>query len=247
MKITFIGSSHGMPMPGRFCQCILIQAGENAYLVDAGGPAINWMVNNNFEKDKLKAVFVTHLHGDHTNGLLDLADLATWCYRTMDFDIYLPEKRGIQPFEAMLAMNNINSDVYPNNRIRFNTVEKPLVYNDGTITVTAYPTDHMHDGTLPAYGYAIEGDGKKIYISGDLHGSLRDFPEIVNQTELDAFIVECAHFPFPELAKKLENCKAKKVLITHVHPQSKFDEIDEYIKTARVETIAVNDNDSFAV
>ena len=33
----------------------------------------------------------------------------------------------------------------------------------------------------------------------------------------------------------------------YVHPQSKFDEIKEYIKTAKVETVAVNDNDSFVV
>lgn len=247
MKITFIGSSHGMPMPHRNCQCIMIEAGQKAYLVDVGGPAINWMVDNNFEKEKLKAVFVTHMHGDHTNDLLNLTDLATWCYRTMDFDVFLPEQRGIAPFEAMLKMNNINSDVYPNDRIRFKAIENKNVYEDDTIKVTAYPTEHMHNGTLPAYGYLIESMGKKVYISGDLHGTLRDYPEITNQIELDAFIVECAHFPFPELQKRLENTKAKNVLITHVHPQSKFDEINEYIKTAKVETVAVNDNDWFEI
>ena len=29
MKITIIGSSHGIPEPTRFCTCILVEAGNN--------------------------------------------------------------------------------------------------------------------------------------------------------------------------------------------------------------------------
>ena len=38
MKIKFLGTSHGVPMPGRYYQSFLIEAGENAYLVDAELP-----------------------------------------------------------------------------------------------------------------------------------------------------------------------------------------------------------------
>ena len=40
MKITFIGSSHGVPEPGRKCACFLLEAGENVYFVDMGTDGI---------------------------------------------------------------------------------------------------------------------------------------------------------------------------------------------------------------
>ena len=249
MKITFIGSSHGMPMKGRFCQCMLVEVGEKAYMIDCGAMSVHWMVNHDFDKSKLKAVFITHLHGDHVNGLTELCDLATWCYnKIMDFDVYLPEKRGVDAFDTMLKCVLGDSGIYPSDRIRLKTIEKPEVYQDDTVKITAYPTLHMQHGKYPAYGYLIEGEGKKLYISGDLVGQdIDDYPEIADTTELDCFVVECAHFPFASLQKRLDNTKAKKVLITHVHPQSQFDAINEYIKIAKTEVIAVNDNDCIEI
>lgn len=34
MKITFIGSSHGVPEPHRKCSCIMIEIGEQVYFID---------------------------------------------------------------------------------------------------------------------------------------------------------------------------------------------------------------------
>ena len=41
MKITFIGSSHGVPEAHRKCTCIMIEVGENVYFVDMGTSAID--------------------------------------------------------------------------------------------------------------------------------------------------------------------------------------------------------------
>ena len=41
MKITFLGSSHGVPEAHRKCSCIMIEVGENIYFVDMGTPTID--------------------------------------------------------------------------------------------------------------------------------------------------------------------------------------------------------------
>ena len=40
MKLTFIGSSHGIPEPHRKCSCLMVEAGKNIYFVDMGTNAL---------------------------------------------------------------------------------------------------------------------------------------------------------------------------------------------------------------
>ena len=41
MKITFLGTSHGVPEANRKCSCIMIEVGENIYFVDMGMPVVD--------------------------------------------------------------------------------------------------------------------------------------------------------------------------------------------------------------
>ncbi|MBQ4607246.1 MAG: MBL fold metallo-hydrolase, partial [Clostridia bacterium] len=63
-----------------------------AYLVDAGAPVLDILVNAGYDLTKLKAVFITHLHGDHMNGLHDIINLAA--YYNIRCTIWLSEQRG---------------------------------------------------------------------------------------------------------------------------------------------------------
>ena len=53
------------------------------------------LINEGQDLGKIKAVFVTHMHSDHMNGLTDMIGLATWYYEDMSCEVYLPEQRGI--------------------------------------------------------------------------------------------------------------------------------------------------------
>ena len=64
MKITFLGTSHGVPSEERYCQSMLLEIGENAYLIDAGAPVMNILLRRHFDLNRLKAIFLTHMHGD---------------------------------------------------------------------------------------------------------------------------------------------------------------------------------------
>ena len=73
IRITFLGTSHGVPEKDRFCSSTLIEIGDDRYLVDMGGPVTETLIRRDIPLETIKAVFITHPHGDHTNGLIGFA------------------------------------------------------------------------------------------------------------------------------------------------------------------------------
>ena len=77
MKIRFLGTSYGAPAPGRHQQNLLLETESGRdYLVDAGAPVLDILAGEGYDFSRLKAIFITHLHGDHMNGLADILNLA---------------------------------------------------------------------------------------------------------------------------------------------------------------------------
>ena len=92
MKITFLGTSHGVPGADRYCSSALVECGDNAYLIDGGAPVADLLIRYGVPYEKLKAVFTTHIHSDHTIGLLHLMSLSSWKFKESSYDLYLTEQ-----------------------------------------------------------------------------------------------------------------------------------------------------------
>ena len=242
MKIHFLGTSHGVPMSNRHYQSILIETIEGIYLVDAGAPVMDCLINNGYNLTRLKAVFVTHVHQDHMLGLVDVVNLASWYYKDMSFEVYMPEQRGVDAVEGFceVLLQHKTSE-----KISYNIVKEGTIFDNGNLRITAVSTDHMDATTDIAYGYLIEAEGKRIYITGDMHRTLKDFPNELLAQPTDLVISECAHFPAEDLIKKLDGVNAGKVMIVHVFPIDKYDVLREYGKRSAVELIFPNDGDEY--
>ena len=225
MKITFLGTSHGVPAADRYCSSTLIEVNGSHYLIDAGAPVIDLLLDRGIDLNSVKSVFTTHFHGDHVDGVLSLADLFTWYYRETSVDIYLTEEKGIHLFTEMLnAIIGSTDDA----RVRFRLMTADTVYEDENIRVTPYPTQHMAGVGRPAYSYLVEAEGKKVLFSGDLSYMLerKDFPAYALENEVDLMVCEMAHFGVPEVSPYLMKCKAKELLFNHVYPLHKLDQIN---------------------
>ena len=224
MKITFLGTSHGVPAADRYCSSAMIETGGKIYLIDAGAPVIDLLLRKGADLNAVKAVFTTHLHGDHVFGAIQMASLFNWYFKTTDADFYLTEQAGIDVIGK--TIETIDGALCE--RVRLKLMDEKTVYEDGSIRVTPFPTQHLAHAGRPAYSYLIEAEGKKALFSGDLSGRLekQDFPAYALENEVDLMICEMAHFGVEHAAPYLEKCRAKELVFNHVFPLHKLDEIN---------------------
>jgi ribonuclease BN (tRNA processing enzyme) len=226
MKITFLGTSHGVPAADRYCSSAMLEVGASVYFIDAGAPLIEELLRRGKDINSVRAVFITHVHGDHTNGLLHMAGLMNWYYKQSSMDIYTPEQSLADVFGQWLIANH---DTHDTSRLRFHVYDERVRYEDENITVTAFLTEHLHHISAPAHGFVIteKASGRRIVFSGDLSGRIAhgDFPAIALCEPVDALVCEMAHFNMGHVAPYLERCTAKAVYFSHVFPLSNFDDI----------------------
>ena len=207
MKITFIGSSHGVPEPHRKCTCIMLEVGEKVYFIDMGTSAIDALRTRGISIDAVQGIFITHMHGDHTNGLIQFVDLITWYFQTPDPVICLPSEEAGAVIRRWLdvTLNMAHKE------IRYRQTKPGVVFDDGTVKVTAFATQHCPN----SHAYLVEAEGKSVLFTGDLRRPGVDFPLDAAKEPLDLVVCESAHFPATEYLPVLEKCSVKKLCVTH--------------------------------
>lgn len=242
MRITFLGTSHGVPAADRYCSCTMIEVNGAHYFIDAGAPLIDILLRRGVDLSSVRAIFTTHFHGDHVDGLLPLADLFSWYYKSTSTDIYMTEQVGIDTFKTMLTAL-IGS--FDDERVRFRMMTPETIYEDENIRVTPFPTQHLAHMNRPAYSYLVEAEGKKVFFSGDLSFRMQaqDFPAYVLENDVDLMICEMAHFGVEHIEGYLERCRAEQVLFNHVYPLDKLAQIEALDGRYGYPIHTVNDGD----
>ncbi len=211
MRIIFFGSSHGVPEANRRCSSAMVEVGERRYFIDMGTQSIEQMITRNMPIDSVKGIFFTHMHGDHTNGLISFVDLGSWYFKTIDPAIYLPEPMddAVAALQAWLKVNGT-----PIRPFRFFPVTEGGLYEDEAIKVTAFRTKHNQ----MSHAFLIEAEGKRVLFTGDLShkGPEDDFPVSVFEKPLDLAVCEVAHFTADKyLPLFKDNANLKKVCFNH--------------------------------
>lgn len=210
MRITFIGTSHGVPEPNRKCSCTMIETSGRYYFVDMGTPPIDHLVTAGIPVDAVKGIFITHMHGDHTNGLISFVDLISWYFKTADPTICLPNIEGAKAIENWIKVTQS-----PNRDIHYEEVQPGLFFDDGFLKVTAIPSLH----TERSYSFLIEAEEKSILFTGDLKHPDQDFPVIAKERSTDLIVCESAHFRATAYLPHLQACKTKLVYVNHYSVQ----------------------------
>ena len=205
MKITFLGTSHGVPEPHRKCSCIMVEVGENIYFVDMGTPVVDEMRVRGKNMDAVKGVFITHMHGDHTDGLVQFIDLLTWYFKTPDPVVVLPAPE----IETAINLWLTGTQAGREKKIKYQKTEEGVVYDDGALKVTAIATKHCPG----SHAYVLEAEGKTVLCTGDLARPSEDFPYVGKP--IDLMICESAHFPTTDYLPILDKIEVKKICVTH--------------------------------
>jgi ribonuclease BN (tRNA processing enzyme) len=216
MKLYTLGTSHGATEVGRACSANLLSVGDAYYLFDCGGNTEGKMTDLGLPIEKIRAVFVTHMHEDHAGTLSAIAKRFCVYHRDASpVSMFLPEENGIKAFQIWLSALHIEIK----DRIFLFPVKLGKVYADENITVTAIATAHMGD-TLPSFAYIIETEGKKMLYTGDLAGDFHDYPTILSEEDFDAVLCELVHFKVETNLETIAKTKTKKMIFTHLAPRN---------------------------
>ena len=211
MKITFLGTSHGIPEKGRFTSGIAVEVGENLFIIDAGAPVCSLLIDRGIDLHRLKAVFITHRHGDHNNGLPELVDELTWPERYKDCDptLFFPEAGAIPLLKAWVEYCS-GQRVHT----RMETYSDGVVYKDDKLTVTALRTKH----TDASFGFCFSAEGKTVLFTGDMSTDYPEYPALTGGRHFDAVVCEGAHLNSETPIVQYLNTDTEKLVVTHVYP-----------------------------
>ena len=91
VDVVLLGCGGNMPMPNRFLSSLFINYMGHKILIDCGeGTQISMRIKNCGFKN-IDLIFITHLHGDHINGIIGLLSTIGNSGRTNDLTIIGPK------------------------------------------------------------------------------------------------------------------------------------------------------------
>src|SRR5690242_6225076 len=180
-RVTLLGTGSPVLSETRFGPSILVEAGDQRLVFDAGRGAAQRLQQLGVPFDRIDAIFLTHLHSDHIVGLPDLW-LTGWIIgrRTVPWELVGPT--GTAAMAAHLAQAfafDIDIRVKDGGQnaaggqLSARDVAPGVVYERGGVKVTAFLVDHGM--VAPAFGYRIEYGGRTVVLSGDTRYS----PELI--------------------------------------------------------------------
>jgi ribonuclease Z len=245
VEITFLGTSSGVPTRSRNVSSVALRLTQRAevWLFDCGEGTQHQFLRSDLKISQIKRIFVTHMHGDHTFGLMGLLASCGLAGSAQDIDIYGPP--GLEEYlKACSKYSHTNFSA----RLRVYCVTPGVVYEDEEFIVSCLQLKHR----VPAFGYRITEKDKPGRFNiekatalgippGPIYGQLKkgetvtltdgrtiDGSELCGETESGRKVVYCTDTVFCDSAVEL--AKDADVLIheatfAHQDAQLAFDRL----------------------
>ena len=178
-KIVLLGTGTPNANPDRHGPSVAIVVNKTPYIIDCG-PGVVRRAAGAYRKgvkglrvDRLKKVFVTHLHSDHTAGYPDLILTPAVLGRRGPLEVYGPPGIKSMTNHVLKAydediktrthgLEKGNSEAY---KVNVNEMEEGTIYKDKLVSVKAFRVNHGN--WKHAFGFRFETPDKVIVISGD--------------------------------------------------------------------------------
>jgi len=227
MKVIFLGTSHGYTEIGRHCSSIILEIGSYYYLIDAGAPVEYLMKQRNMPPEKLRGIFITHMHADHVNSIAAVIKAFRTFKKDDDTaDLFLPEEAAVAPYTDWLCAMHMNMS--DNKSPVVNVTHEGIIFDKYGLKVSAIRTRHIEY----SYAYMLEAEGKRVLFTGDLaYGDFRDYPEITRQKDFDLIVSELTHTPHVKnVYDVLNGSRTKLMIFSHVYPDRVRELEEENIK-----------------
>jgi ribonuclease BN (tRNA processing enzyme) len=231
MKLTIVGSGDAFGSGGRSNTCFWLETAKSTLVVDFGASALPALKAQALDPNRIDAIVVSHLHGDHFGGLPFLLIDGQYLARRekplliagppgararLDaaLEVFFPQSSGSKwrfPWQVMEVVPGQPADVL------------------GHALLSA---EVIHQSGAPSTALRLS-DGEKIFAySGDTEWTDALLPIAA---DADLFVSECyayagkitGHMSWEILKARLADLRARQVMVTHMNPSvlARLDEI----------------------
>lgn len=268
MKITFLGTSAGLPTKERNTQTIILSLAplnNSFWLFDAGEACQHQILHTNIKLGKLDHIFITHLHGDHIFGLPGLLTS-----RSFQGGENKPLKVfGPKGIKAYIETTLLISGAHLNYPIEIFEIADGTQLQINQIKVSVRKLNHG----IESYGYRIqfpdtEGNliSEKLIEAGLQPGPLYQQFKTQDIVEVDGIIYETKNYRLPDKPGKVISifgdtmpCESEIDLadnadlivhestyldgaldLSHKYHHSHIDDVAKLVKDANVKKVLIN-------
>jgi ribonuclease Z len=186
LHVGLCGAGSPFPDDKRSGPCTAVVAGRRLFIVDAGSGAGRNIARMRLNAGQIEAVFLTHYHSDHIDGLGELM-LQRWIQRTarQPVPVYGPAglEKVLQGFNDAYTLDKGYRTAHHGEAVAppagFGGTARPfelpagtgrkVLVNEADLEIVAFAVDHgpVH----PAVGYRIRYRDRSVVISGDTNKS----------------------------------------------------------------------------
>ena len=147
ISVTILGASSAKPTVNGHPSAQVVNCNEQHYLVDAGEGVQQQMFRYGINPLRLRAVFISHLHGDHVFGLFPLISTLGLYGKKTPLTIYAP-----RPFGEILECHLRYFDKelpYEVQWVEVDTTKHQKIFENRSLEVWSIPLRHR----VPTSGY----------------------------------------------------------------------------------------------
>lgn len=171
--LVMLGTGMPRPDPACFGPATAVVYDGRVFLFDAGAGVMRRMAAAGLSIRGPEAVFITHLHSDHTLGYPDLI-LTTWVMGRRDkLQAYGPQ--GLKKMtkhilaawdeDIHVRIEGLERQTKTGYKVDVHEFDSGVVYDKDGVRITAIPVEH--GCWKQAYGFRIDTPDRSIVISGD--------------------------------------------------------------------------------
>ena len=181
LHVGLCGAGSPMPDEKRGGPCTLVVAGKRIFVFDAGNASSRNIGKMGFIHGRIEAIFLTHFHSDHIDGLGELM-LQRWVSTSNAAPVPVHGPAGVETVlagfmqayaqdrhyrvahhgEATLPQAGFGGKALP---FTLDAQGRALLLKDADLEITAFAVDHAP--VHPAVGYRIVYKGRSVVLSGD--------------------------------------------------------------------------------
>ena len=161
-KLYILGCGSALPTPRHYATSQIVELRGKQFMVDCGEGTQIQLRRSRIGFNKIRAVFISHLHGDHCFGLIGMISTFGLQGRTAPLHVYSPkELEDMLMSQLKFFCTHLSFDVVFH---AVDTSEQSVVYEDNSLTVETIPLEHR----VPCCGYLFREKPTLPHIRRDM-------------------------------------------------------------------------------